>query len=108
MFQDGERSGGGWGERGIIQGKSLIEERLVFEEIQCTVILSIIFTVFVVIQVQLWALLACIVFLLMLVLDWLLYFLAFDWLRPAVLFFLNWTVCLFIRKALSETIQINP
>ena len=23
-------------------------------------------------------------------------------------FFLNWTVCLFERKALSETIQINP
>ena len=53
---------------GIIQGKSLIEGRLVFDEIQCTVILSIIFSVFVVIQVQLWALLACIVFLLMLVL----------------------------------------
>ena len=53
---------------GIIQGKSLIEGRLVFEEIQCTVILSIIFSVFVVMQVQLWALLACIVFLLMLVL----------------------------------------
>ena len=27
----------------------------------------------------------------------LLYFLAFDWLRPAVLFFLNWTVCLFVK-----------
>ena len=32
----------------------------------------------------LWASLCC-----------LLYFLAFDWLRPAVLFFINWTVCLF-------------
>ena len=27
----------------------------------------------------------------------LLYFLAFDWLRPGVLFFLNWTVCLFVK-----------
>ena len=27
----------------------------------------------------------------------LLYFLAFDWLWPAVLFFLNWTVCLFVK-----------
>ena len=29
----------------------------------------------------------------------LLYFLAFDWLRPAVLFFLNWTVCLFVKES---------
>ena len=29
----------------------------------------------------------------------LLYFLAFYWLRPAVLFFLNWTVCLFIKES---------
>ena len=29
-------------------------------------------------------------------LNYLLYFLAFDWLRPAVLFFLNWTVCLYL------------
>ena len=28
----------------------------------------------------------------------LLYFLTFDWLRPAVLFFLNWTVCLFVKE----------
>ena len=28
-----------------------------------------------------------------------LYFLAFDWLRPAVLFFLNWTVCLFVKES---------
>ena len=28
----------------------------------------------------------------------LLHFLAFDWLRPAVLFFLNWTVCLFVKE----------
>ena len=42
-------------------------------------------------------------------LHYLLYFLAFDWLRSAVLFFLNWTVCLYLqRKAISETTQINP
>ena len=29
----------------------------------------------------------------------LLYFLAFDWLRPAVLFLLNWTVCLFVKES---------
>jgi len=29
----------------------------------------------------------------------LLYFLAFDWRRPAVLFFLNWTVCLFVKES---------
>ena len=29
----------------------------------------------------------------------LLYFLAFDWLWPAVLFFLNWTVCLFVKES---------
>ena len=29
----------------------------------------------------------------------LLYFLAFDQLRPAVLFFLNWTVCLFVKES---------
>ena len=29
----------------------------------------------------------------------LLYFLAFDWLRSAVLFFLNWTVCLFVKES---------
>ena len=38
----------------------------------------------------------------------LLYFLAFDWRRPAVLFFLTWTVCLFVKESPSETIQINP
>ena len=32
-------------------------------------------------------------------LHYLLYFLAFDWLRPAVLFFLNWTVCLFVKES---------
>ena len=29
----------------------------------------------------------------------LLYFLAFAWLRIAVLFFLNWTVCLFVKES---------
>ena len=29
----------------------------------------------------------------------LLYFLPFDWLRPAVLFFLHWTVCLFVKES---------
>ena len=29
----------------------------------------------------------------------LLYFLAFDWLRPAVLFSLIWTVCLFVKES---------
>ena len=29
----------------------------------------------------------------------LLYFLAFHWLRPAVLFFLNWKVCLFVKES---------
>ena len=32
-------------------------------------------------------------------LHYLLYFLAFDWLRSAVLFFLNWTVCLFVKES---------
>ena len=31
----------------------------------------------------------------------LLFFLVFDWLRPAVLFFLNWTVCLFVKESRS-------
>ena len=36
--------------------------------------------------------------------DWLVcsaycFFLAFDWLKPAVLFFLNWTVCLFVKES---------
>ena len=29
----------------------------------------------------------------------LLYFQAFDWLRPTVLFFLNWIVCLFVKES---------
>ena len=29
----------------------------------------------------------------------LLYFLTFDWLRQAVIFFLNWTVCLFVKES---------
>ena len=29
----------------------------------------------------------------------LLHFLAFDWLRPAVLFFSNWTVCFFVKES---------
>ena len=29
----------------------------------------------------------------------LLYFLTFDWLRPAALFFLNWTVCQFVKES---------
>ena len=32
-------------------------------------------------------------------LHYLLYFLAFDWLRSAVLFFLNWAVCLFVKES---------
>ena len=28
-----------------------------------------------------------------------LYFLTFDWLRPPVVFFLNWTVCLFVKES---------
>ena len=33
-------------------------------------------------------------------------FLAFDWLRETVLFFLNWTACAFLSEILIETIQI--
>jgi len=35
-------------------------------------------------------------------------FLGPDWLRQTVLYFLNWTVCLFLKEILFETIQINP
>ena len=33
-------------------------------------------------------------------------FLAFDWLRETVLFFLNWTACAFLSESPIETIQI--
>ena len=40
-------------------------------------------------------------------LNWIMFFLAFDWLRPAVLFFLNWTACLFVKESPIWNYQIN-
>ena len=37
----------------------------------------------------------------------LLYFLAFDWLRLAFLFFLNWTVCLFVKESLACVANVS-
>ena len=35
------------------------------------------------------------------------FYLGFDWLRQIVIFFLNWTACVFLIKVLIETIHIN-
>ena len=36
-----------------------------------------------------------------------LFLLAFDWLRPAFLFFLNWTVCLFVKESPIWNYPVN-